>query len=305
VTPLGVPTASVPAIASVQDPLAWPALHVAVAADGNKIVASCCFNNDVGDLAPAFREVVGLAGDAVTLAPLQVNHQPGLAVGVVSHRRSTISTATLIPDPPFFTVQRSDPLGDPGVDLPRMATVDDELFLGYGNLSKEVVAACYIQACALDPSDSRINQDCDPDACPPDQRLVCALQPSCSIRWTPAMINNAMKGDLVLSPADGNGVIGTLLGALTPPQIYDHVSMMVENRRVRRARTALRTSGITPGCLWWSPRLRTACGPTTSPTAGRGSSTRPWRTPSIPDCAGRIMRIGPVRPHSTVHPWFP
>ncbi len=234
VTPLGVPTRSVPAIASVQDPLAWPALHVAVATGDVKIVASRCFNNDVGDLAAAFREVAGLAGDAVTLAPLRVNHQPGMAVGVVSHRRSTISTATLIPDPPFFTVQRSDPLGDPGVDLPRMATVDDELFLGYSNLSKEVMAACYIHACTLDPSDSRINQDCDPDACPPDPRLVCALQPSHSIRWTPATIDNAMKGDLVLSPADGNGVIGTLLGALTPPQIYDHMGMMVENRRVIR-----------------------------------------------------------------------
>jgi hypothetical protein len=234
VTSLGVPTPSVPAIASVQDPLAWPALHVAVAAAGGKIVASRCFNNDAGNLAATLREVAGLAGDAVTLAPLRVNHQPGLAVGVVAQRRTTISTATLIADPPFFAVQRSDPLSDPGVDLPRMATVDDELFLGYSNLSKRVVAACYIHACALDPSDPRINQDCDPDACPPDPRLVCALQPAHSIRWTPATIDNAMKGDLVLSPADGNGVIGTLLGALTPRQIYDHMGMMVEDQRVIR-----------------------------------------------------------------------
>ena len=235
VTPLGIATRSVPALASVNDPLAWPALHVAVATNTGAIVASRCFRNAVGDLVPRFKEVPGLRGDAVTLAPLTVHHdEPGLAVGVISQKRSAISTATLIGNPPFFAVERSDPLGEQGVDLPRMTTVDDELFLGYRDRAGQIVVACYIHSCRLDPHDARINQECDPNVCAPDSRLVCALQPEHSIKWTPATIENALKGDLVLLPADGNGVIGTLLGALTPRQTYDHMGIMVEDKRVIR-----------------------------------------------------------------------
>lgn len=233
-TPLGVETNSVPALTSVEDPLSFPALHIAVAKVGGAIVASRCFRAAVADLAATFREVPGLTGDAVTMTSLPVHHAAALAVGVVSNRRSTISTATLIAEPPFFTVERSDPLSDEGVDLPRLCAVDDELFLGYRNPDGEVVVACYIHACALDPNDPRINQPCDPDVCSPDPRLVCAVQPEHSIRWQAATIDNARKGDLVLSPADGLGVIGTLLGALSPPQIYDHMGMMMEDRRVIR-----------------------------------------------------------------------
>jgi hypothetical protein len=233
-TPLGVETHSVPALASVEDPLSLPALHVAVAQVGGNIVASRCFRAALGDLAATFREVAGLTGEAVTMTSLPVHHAAGLAVGVVNNRRSTISTATIITDAPFFIVERSDPLSDEGVDLPRLTAVDDELFLGYRDLDGRAVVACYIHACALDPNDPRINQPCDPGVCSLDPRLVCAVQPQHSIRWQAATIDNARKGDLILTPADGIGVIGTLLGALWPPQIYDHMGIMMEDRRVIR-----------------------------------------------------------------------
>jgi len=64
-----------------------------------------------------------------------------------------------------------------------------------------------------DPNDPGINQPCDPDVYSPDPRLVCAVQREHSIRWQSATIDNARKGDLVLSPADGLVIEGAL-----PPQ---------------------------------------------------------------------------------------
>lgn len=234
VTSLGVETRSPPALASIEDPLSFPMLHVAIAKVGGTIVASRCVHAAVGDLAATFREVAGLTGDAVTMTSLPLHHATGLAVGVINNRQTAISTATLIGEPPFFVIQRSDPLSEQGVDLPRLAAVDGELFLGYRNSDGRVVVACYIHVCALDPGDPRINQPCDPAICSPDPRLVCAVQPQHSIRWQAATIDNARKGDLILTPADGVGVIGTLLGALSPPQIYDHMGIMMEDRRVIR-----------------------------------------------------------------------
>jgi hypothetical protein len=234
VTPLGVRTNSVPALAPVEDPFALPALHVAVATDTGTIVASRCHAGGVSSLAGDFLEV-GLAGSAVTLAPMRVDHAAGLALGVLAPGGCTIATAAVVADPPYLKVARADPVGAPGIaDVPRLTTVDGELCLGYRDASSQVVVACYVHACTLDPNDPRINQPCDPATCPPDPRLVCALKPSHAIRWQPATIENAQKGDLVLTAADGIGVIGTLLGALSPPQIYDHMGIMVEDKRVIR-----------------------------------------------------------------------
>jgi hypothetical protein len=234
ITKLNFRTPGVPALAAFEDPLAGPVLFIAIATEQQTIAASRCFYGAVADLPNSFREVAGLQGDAVAMTALTIHQEPMLALSVILDRQSTICTAAFTADPPFFTIQRSDPVHPAGVDLPQLTTVDEELFLGYRNLDGNVEVACYVHACNLDPADPRINQPCDPEDCPPDPRLVCALQPEHSIGWKPASIENARKGDLILSPADGNGVIGTLLGALTPPQIYDHMGIMVKDRTVIR-----------------------------------------------------------------------
>ena len=95
--------------------------------------------------------------------------------------------------------------------------------------------ANYVHACQLKEDDPRIKSDeeCDPNVCPSDPRLVCAVD-DWAVGWQPAHIANALKGDLILSPADGSGLIGTLLGAVQPPQVYDHMGIMVENHSVIR-----------------------------------------------------------------------
>ncbi|MEZ4417312.1 MAG: hypothetical protein R3E10_16270 [Gemmatimonadota bacterium] len=83
-----------------------------------------------------------------------------------------------------------------------------------------------------------LGTDCDPRACPPDPRLVCAATETEIWTWTPPHIQNANRGDLVVTPADGAGIIGTLLGSTSPPQSYDHNGIMIEDQFVIRHATA-------------------------------------------------------------------
>jgi hypothetical protein len=78
---------------------------------------------------------------------------------------------------------------------------------------------------------------CDPQACPPDPRLVCAAIDEQHWQEAPAMIQNALRGDLVLTPGDGAGLIGTLLEQLEPRQYYDHMGIMVRDHDLVRHAT--------------------------------------------------------------------
>ena len=84
-----------------------------------------------------------------------------------------------------------------------------------------------------------IGKDCDPKACPVDPRLVCAASDVVEWQWVSPSIHNARRGDVIMTPGDGSGLIATLVPQLEPRQFYDHMGIMVKNNdRVRHATMA-------------------------------------------------------------------
>jgi hypothetical protein len=82
-----------------------------------------------------------------------------------------------------------------------------------------------------------LGKPCDPNVCTVDPRLACEATDEHKWQEQPARIDNATKGDVVITPADGAGVIGTLLGALEPAQDYDHMGVMLRDRDLIRHAT--------------------------------------------------------------------
>lgn len=74
--------------------------------------------------------------------------------------------------------------------------------------------------------------------CPPDPRITCQLIPADASKkkwvrdWVklPWRIQNARKGDLIMSPGGSTGVIGGLLSQLSPPQHYTHMGIMTRDK---------------------------------------------------------------------------
>lgn len=84
---------------------------------------------------------------------------------------------------------------------------------------------------------ARIGELCDPGHCPDDPRLLCAATDTVTWQWVPPMIHNARRGDLIMTPGDGAGVIGRLLAQLQPRQSYDHMGIMVRDHDLVRHAT--------------------------------------------------------------------
>lgn len=99
----------------------------------------------------------------------------------------------------------------------------------------ELVVAPYASMFDL-PENLRdlLGQPCDPKACPPDPRIVCSATDRQQWQWIPMQITNAMKGDLIVTPSDGAGPIGSLLNALDPPQWLDHNAIMIRDHDMVR-----------------------------------------------------------------------
>ncbi|MDA4118691.1 MAG: hypothetical protein OK455_10150 [Thaumarchaeota archaeon] len=74
-----------------------------------------------------------------------------------------------------------------------------------------------------------IGKQCNCDDCPPDPRISCQYDGSPVTYVVTAYIQNARKGDLLLCPGGGGGIIGGLLHALDPPQHYSHMGIMTKN----------------------------------------------------------------------------
>lgn len=89
------------------------------------------------------------------------------------------------------------------------------------------------------PDDLRqlLGERCDPDVCPIDPRLTCQATDEFRWDWRAARIDNAAKGDVILTPGDGAGVIATLLSELEPRQNYDHMGIMLRDRDLVRHAT--------------------------------------------------------------------
>jgi hypothetical protein len=82
-----------------------------------------------------------------------------------------------------------------------------------------------------------LDQPCDPDSCPVDPRLVCAATDEVTWVWQPPRIRNARKGDVIMTPGDGTGLIGTLLEQLEPRQFFDHMGVMLRDEVLVRHAT--------------------------------------------------------------------
>jgi hypothetical protein len=85
--------------------------------------------------------------------------------------------------------------------------------------------------------EAKLGQDCQPDECPPDPRILCAATDVPVWVDVPAHVANAKRGDLVLTPADGAGLIAQLLSNVEPVQHYDHMGIMVADRFLIRHTT--------------------------------------------------------------------
>ena len=79
---------------------------------------------------------------------------------------------------------------------------------------------------------------CSQPLCPPNPNLTCQVV-SVGKGMNPPYIANGLKGDLVLCPGDGQGVIGAMMGALQPPQVYTHMGIMVADKFFVRHTTAI------------------------------------------------------------------
>jgi hypothetical protein len=222
---------SPPAIAVVPDPLALPRLYVAVADQGGQVLLASAPAGGLGALVGAFRPVPDATAVGLSLA---APSDGGVALATFGRGESAVRSLRA---PPGGSVQvdRVDSVSEPHEAGPRLGAVDGELFLGFAQHGSPGFGS-FVRTCELG-ADPRLGTRCDPGACAPDPRIACVAGEE-AVVWRPARIDNARKGDLVLLPADGSGLIGTLLGAVQPAQYHDHMGIMVEDYTVVRHCTA-------------------------------------------------------------------
>jgi hypothetical protein len=100
-----------------------------------------------------------------------------------------------------------------------------------------------------------LGKRCDPRQCPPDLRIVCTATDEVEWQYEEGWIRNARKGDLVLTPASGTGLIGGFLKELEFEQLYDHMGIMLDDHRTVRHATMAhsRTDAFYVGSLLGEP----------------------------------------------------
>jgi hypothetical protein len=86
-------------------------------------------------------------------------------------------------------------------------------------------------------SGSLEGQECLPDQTPPEEGLACQLTDEWGWVAVPGRFPNARKGDVLLSPGSGGPILG-VLRHVSPPQIFSHSAIMVENYYKLRHSTA-------------------------------------------------------------------
>jgi hypothetical protein len=74
---------------------------------------------------------------------------------------------------------------------------------------------------------------CDCNSCGPDPGQTCSYTGT-DVSVEDAYIANAYRGNMFLTPGNSAGVIGGLLHALTPPQHYSHMGIVVANYNLIR-----------------------------------------------------------------------
>ena len=70
--------------------------------------------------------------------------------------------------------------------------------------------------------------ECLPDQTPPEEGLACQLTDEWGWVAVPGRFVNARKGDVLLSPGSGGPILG-VLRHVSPPQVFSHSAIMIEN----------------------------------------------------------------------------
>ncbi len=119
-----------------------------------------------------------------------------------------------------------------------VAGAPNRAFVAWRAQSDELSVAAYDEVFSLPAElEALLDQECDPKLCPPDPRIACAATDEEIYVWEPAHIPNAKRGDVIMTPADGVGLVGVLLSATTPRQYFDHMGIMLEDQTIVRHAT--------------------------------------------------------------------
>jgi len=74
---------------------------------------------------------------------------------------------------------------------------------------------------------------CPPGDCEDDGKH-CAHTGTFRFMRVPPHVPYALKGDLAISPGDGNGIISGIVASLSPNQVYDHMGIFIDNGQTIR-----------------------------------------------------------------------
>lgn len=92
----------------------------------------------------------------------------------------------------------------------------------------------YAVQLGLTYDEPKLDDYCPPGHCDEDDGTYCVHTGSFRYTRRQPFVSTARKGDLALSPSDGKGTIGTILTNLTPPQVYDHMGIFVDDGQTIR-----------------------------------------------------------------------
>lgn len=246
--PTSISASGPAAIAGISDPVDAPALAVAwIERDSNVIMVTSFRESDFDPGLPALMQLPDVEIDhvAVTFAPGHVAAQRRILVGLERFKPPRASTR----DHRVFARQVSrdlatmgglEPMPHPGVG-PGFAHGPGRVWAVWRDMAEQadhLVVAPYDIAFGLPAElEALLGTSCKPHLCTPDLRLVCAGTEDFEWQWEPAWIRNAFKGDLVVTPADGAGIIGRFLKKLAYEQRYDHMGIMIDDHYTVRHAT--------------------------------------------------------------------
>ena len=114
----------------------------------------------------------------------------------------------------------------------------DSAWVAWFDAANELWVGAYAAVFELPAElEARLGEACDPTECLPDPRLVCAATDEIEWKSMPPRIDNALRGDLIMTPGDGTGLIGSMLENLDPRQHFDHMGIMVRDHDLVRHAT--------------------------------------------------------------------
>jgi hypothetical protein len=174
----------------------------------------------------------------ISLCPTRYHNRDGLhlaiqqwsSTGIIDyHARSAPQDLSMVGEEEAFLYLAEDL---------SLAFDGTHVWAAWRTMNNELWVGPYVNSFDLPANLSKLlGEECDEKGCPIDPRLVCAATDELRWDWESPAIHNALRGDLVLTPGDGRGVVGTLLEQLEPRQYYNHMGIMVGDYNLVRHAT--------------------------------------------------------------------